>query len=200
VPDPLVPKKPVVLKFEIADKANAFLIGRELLPVNDMSPDYPGLLVANYILGESGSSRLFERLRQKDGLSYGVASIFQPNSFEANSRLGVYAIFAPENLEKVRRGFAEEFAGALKDGFTDVEVKNAKDAVMQERRLARNEDSQVAGAVANQAFLGRTWATSGQVDNAIEKLTTADVNAVLRKYLKPDEFIYSMAGDFAKKK
>jgi zinc protease len=200
VPDPLLPKTPVVRRFEIADKANAFLIGRESMPLNDLSADYPALLVANHVLGDSESSRLFERLRQKEGLSYGVASIFQPNSFEANSRLTVYAIFAPENLDKVRRGFAEEFAGALKDGFTDVEVRNAKDAVMQERRLARNEDHAVANAVANQAYLGRTWATSGQIDNAIEKLTTADVNAVLRKYLKPDEFIYSMAGDFAKKK
>ena len=100
----------------------------------------------------------------------------------------------------MRRGFAEEFASALKDGFTDIEVKHGKDALMQERRLARNEDSEVAGTLANQAYLGRTWATSGQIDSAIEKLTTADVNAVLRKYLKPDEFAYAMAGDFAKKK
>ena len=135
VPDPLVPKKPVALKFELADKANAFLIGGEALPLNDMSPDYPAMLVANYILGDSPTSRLWERLRQKEGLSYGVGSFFRPNSFEANSRFGVYAIFAPENLDKVRTGFAEEIASALKDGFTDVEVKNAKEGLMQERRL-----------------------------------------------------------------
>ena len=63
-----------------------------------------------------------ERLRQKDGLSYGAGTFFQPNAFEANSALGCYAIFAPENLAKVRAGFAEEFDRALKDGFTDAEV------------------------------------------------------------------------------
>jgi zinc protease len=158
------------------------------------------MLVANFILGDSPTSRLWERLRQKEGLSYGVGSVFQPNSFEANSRFAVYAIFAPENLEKVRRGFAEEMAGALKDGFTDTEVKNAKEALMQERRLGRNEDGQVAGSLANQSFLGRTWSTSGQIDAAIEKLTTAEVTAALRKYLKPGELGYVAAGEFAKKK
>jgi zinc protease len=58
----------------------------------------------------------------------------------------------------------------------------------------------VAGALANQSYLGRTWSTSGRIDAAIEKLTTADVNAVLRKYLKPDDLGYAFAGDFTKKK
>jgi len=200
VPDPFVAKKPFALKFDLADKANAFLIGREALPLNDLSPDYPAMLVANYILGDSPNSRLWERLRQKDGLSYGVASFLQPNSFEANSRFGVYAIFAPENLDRVRRDFSEEFAGALKDGFTDVEVKNARDGLLQERHLSRTQDKEVAGSLANQAYLGRTWSTSGQIDNAIEKTSTADVNAALRKYLKPDDVGYAFAGDFAKKK
>ena len=38
VPDPWVAKKPVALKFELADKANAFLIGREAVTLNDLSP------------------------------------------------------------------------------------------------------------------------------------------------------------------
>jgi zinc protease len=52
----------------------------------------------------------------------------------------------------------------------------------------------------NQAYLGRTWSRSGEVDAAIEKMTAADVNAVLRKYLKPEDIGYAFAGEFAKKK
>ena len=70
---------------------------------------------------------------------------------------------------------------------------------MQERVLSRTEDPRLASALANQAFLGRTFATSGAVDAAIEKLTTGDVNAVLRKYFKPNEMAYAFAGDFDKK-
>jgi zinc protease len=200
VPDPFVAKKPATLKFELADKANAFLIGREPIAINDVSPDYPAMLAANFVVGGSTSSRLLGRLRQKDGLSYGAGSFFQPNSFEPNSRFGLYAIFAPENLDKVRLGFTEVVAKAVSDGLTDDEVKIAKEGLMQERRLGRNEDGSLAGALVNQAYLGRTWANSGQIDTGIEKLTTADVNAVLRKYLKPDDIGFAFAGDFAKKK
>jgi zinc protease len=200
VPDPFVAKKPVALKFELADKANAFLIGRQALAMNDLNTDYPAMLVANFVVGDSSSSRLLGRLRQQDGLSYSAGSFFQASSFEPNSRFGLYAIFAPENLAKVRLGFTEEIAKAVKDGLTDAEIKTAKDGVMQERRLGRNDDGAVAETLANQAFLGRTWSTSGQIDAAIEKLSAADVNAALRKYLKPDEFAYAFAGNFAAKK
>jgi len=199
VPEPLVPNKPVALKFEAPDKANAFLIGREALPLNDMSPDYPALLAANFALGESPSSRLWERLRQKDGLSYGAGSFLRASAFEPNSPLGIYAIFAPENLDKVRKGFAEEFASALTNGFSDTEVKNASSGLLEERTASRSDDSHVAGDLVTQAYLGRTWANDAAIDRAIEKLTPAEVNAVLRKYLKPPEFAYSFAGDFGKK-
>jgi len=198
VPDPLVPNKAFAEKFDVADKANAFLIGRMALPLNDTSPDFPAMLLANYIFGESPSSRLFERLRQKDGLSYGVGSVLGVGSFEPNSLFRVYAIFAPENLARVRADFAEEFVTALAAGFTDAEVQTGKQGMLQERRLARTQDGTVAAALANQAYLGRTWAFSAAVDAAIEKLTTADVNAAFRKYAKPDQFGYAFAGDFAR--
>ena len=200
VPNPLLANKPAELKFEAPDKSNAFLIAREALPVNDTSSDYPALLLASYMLGESPSSRLWERLRQKDGLSYGVGSFFRASSFEPNSSLGLYAIFAPQNLEKIRKGFAEELQSAMNNGFTDAEVKNGKAGVLQERALSRSDDHGVASELVHQAYLGRNWATDGTIDAAIEKLTVADVNAALRKYLKPDQLSYSFAGDFAAKR
>ena len=196
VPDPFRANVPAAMKLAVPDKANAFLIGVTRMPVDDMSPDYPALLVANFILGDSASARVPERLRQKDGLSYDAGTFFQPASLDRNSAIGTYAIFAPENLERVRTGLAEELDGAVKSGFTDAEVKAAKDGIMQERRLSRTEDGRIAGALANQLYLNRTFATSGAVDAAIEKLTTQDVNAALRKYVKPGDFAFVFAGTF----
>ena len=196
VPDPFRANVPAALKLAVPDKANAFLIGVTRMPVDDMSPDYPALLVANFILGDSASARVPERLRQKDGLSYAAGTFFQPSSLDVNSAIGAYAIFAPENLERVRTGLAEELDGAVKNGFTDAEVKAAKDGIMQERRLGRTEDGRIAGALANQLYLNRTFATSGAIDTAIEKLTPQDVNAALRKYVKPGDFAFAFAGSF----
>lgn len=196
VPEPFRPNAPAALKINLADKANAFMIGRERIQFNDSNPDYPALLVASHILGDSGSSRIYERLRQKDGLSYSAGTFFQPATQDDNSALGLYAIFAPENLARVQTGFAEEFARALKDGFTDAELTSGKDALLQQRKLGRSDDGRLASALVGQAYLGRTFAVSGAVDAAIAKLSTADVNAVLRKYLKPGDFSYAFAGEF----
>jgi zinc protease len=199
VPDPFVPNKPAVLKFEAPDKANAFFIGRQAMPMNDSSADYPALLVANYILGDSPTSRLWERLRQKDGLSYGAGSSFRPAAIDENSTLSLYAIFAPENLDKIRKGFTEEIDTALAKGFTEDEVKLAKAGILEERIAQRSQDSAVTSHLVAQAYLGRTWAREAATDAAIDKLTAADVSAALRKYVKPGEFAYAFAGDFAKK-
>jgi zinc protease len=199
VPDPFRPNQPAALRLVVPDKANAWLFGVGRIPVNDLDPDYPALLVMNFILGDSSSARIPERLRQKDGLSYGAATYFQPSSIDRNSAIGSYAIFAPQNLARVQAGFAEEFDRALKNGFSDAEVEAAKKGVLQERQLSRTEDGRIAAALTNQSYLGRTFRLSGEVDAAIAKLSTADVNAVLRKYLKPAEFAYAFAGDFDKK-
>jgi zinc protease len=196
VPEPFRANKAAAVRIDVPDKANAVIVGNERLPMNDLSPDYPAMVVASYILGESSAARIPVRLRQKDGLSYGAGAYFSPSAIDENSAIGAYAIFAPENLAKVRTGFSEEFARAIKDGFTDAEVAEAKLGVLQARRLGRTEDGRVASALASQAFLGRTFAVSGQVDAAIEKMTTPEVNAALRKYVKPDEMAFVFAGSF----
>ncbi len=199
VPDPFRANQPAAIRLVAPDKANAILIGKQALPLDDMSPDYPALLVASFILGDSASARIPERLRQKDGLSYGAGAVFQPSSLDANSTMTAYAIFAPQNLARVRAGLDEELARAVKDGFTDAEVAAARAGVLQERTLSRTEDGRIAAALSGQSYLGRTFATSAAIDAAIGKLTTADVNAALRKYVKPGEFAWAFAGDFDRK-
>jgi zinc protease len=165
-----------------------------------MSDDYPALKVANYILGGSPSSRLWERIRQHEGLSYGVYSSLEANSFEPNSALSVEAIFAPENLPRLRTALTEELTRAVKDGFTAQEVADARQALLQERTLGRAQDNGLARDLARQAYLGRTFAQEADVDAKIAAATTDQVNAVLRKYVRPDAFVEVYAGDFAKKK
>ncbi len=199
VPDPFRGNQPAAIRLVAPDKANAFLIGKQALPLDDLSPDYPALLAVSFILGESSSARIPERLRQKDGLSYGAGAVFQASSIDANSTLTAYAIFAPQNLARVRSGLAEELTRAIDGGFTDTEVADAKAGLLQERVLARTDDARLAAALSAQSFLGRTFALSAAVDAAIGKLTTDEVNAALRKYVRPGEFAYAFAGDFDRK-
>ena len=198
VPEPLVAKRANAMPIETPDKANAFLTGSTSFALNDRDPDYPAFLLANYLLGGSTNSRLWNRVRQKEGLSYGIGSGFRASSFEPNGLLSISAIFAPQNLQSLRTAVQDEIKRASTEGFSATEVEDGKKAMLQERRLARTQDAGLADALTQQAYLGRTFAYSGEVDAAIAKLTPEAVNAALRKYMQPDAFAFVFAGDFAK--
>ncbi len=199
VADPFRATQPIVRTIETPDKANAVLVGGMAIPMSDRAPDYPAMMVAERILGGATESRMFAVVRQKLGLSYGVGTWLDEGRLDDNSTFGVYAIYAPENLDKVRAAVSAEIAQALEKGYTDEEVENAKRAMLEERKSARAEDSTLAGSLVSQAFLGRTWAFSGDLDRAIGAVTVEQANAALRKYLKPADLATFLAGDFAKR-
>ena len=200
VPDPLIVKQPAATPVETPDKANAYIRGGTSFALSDKDADYPALLLANFIIGGSPNSRLWERIRQRDGLSYGVASWLEVSSFEANTTFFISATFAPEALARLRAGLQDELRRASAEGFTAQEIADAKRALLQERRLARNRDATLAQALVQQEYVGRTFAFAGGVDQALEALTPEQVSAALRKYVNPDAFAYFFAGDFAKAK
>jgi zinc protease len=199
VPDPFVQTHAANLSFETPDKANATMVARLPVPLNDLAPDFGAVAVANRILGGDVDSRLFERIRVKEGLSYGVGSQLTPARIDPNSQLLFYAIFAPQNLAKVKAAFAEEIAKARKDGFTPAEMETSRKALIEERRIARAQDSELAGMLVTQDYLGRNWDDAARQDKAITSVTMEQANAALRKYFQPDAWIAAYAGDFAKK-
>jgi zinc protease len=199
VPDPHRPTSSAELRFETPDKANATILGVRRIPVRDLDPDYAALLVADQILGGSPDSRLALRLREKDGLSYSVGSYLQPGQIDDNGALGVYAIFPPKELTRVRAAFEQEVSRVLKEGFTAEEVAGARRALLEERRTNRAQDAVIAGALAQQSFLGRTFAESARTDAAIEKVDVDAANLALRKFLVPGNIAWAFAGDFARK-
>jgi zinc protease len=198
VPNPYRDIAPQRFTIDIEDRANAVYMARVPIPMREDSRDYPALLLANYILGGSTDSRLFNRIRQKEGLSYSVGSSFTPDAYEPNSNFSVYAIYAPQSRKRLDRAFAEELSRIVQEGVTPEEVENAKAAIALERRLALTQDAPLAATLARDLRLGRTMAFIQQVDQALAALTAADVNAALKKYLHPDAMSAVFAGEFSK--
>ena len=199
VANPYRPSTPAELRFDTPDKANAIALGGRFVQIRDLDPDFASLAVAERILGGSTESRLNERLRVRDGLSYGAGSYFQPGQIDDMGTVGFYAIFPPDQLARVRTAFDEELARVLKDGFTQAEVESAKRALLEERRTNRAQDGAITGALFAQSFLGRTFAESTRTDEAIANVDVASANAALRKYVVPANLAWAYAGDFAKK-
>jgi len=200
VPTPLVVVPPARLVLLTPDKQNAAMQVQQDLPLNDQHPDYPAFMLANHLFGSGGDSRLWNRIREKDGLSYSVYSGVQWNSIEQNSQWVASAIFAPQNRDKVEAAFREEVAKVLAKGFTPAEFESGKRGLLNFRQLTRSQDARVASAWVNNLYLGRSFAVSAKVDAALEALTLDQVNQALRRYLKPDQFVLGLAGDFKETK
>ncbi len=196
VPMPLVALPPTRLSFNTPDKQNAAMVVRLPVPLSDNDRDYPALAMANYLLGGSGSSRLWRRIRETDGLSYEVRSSVRWSSREAHSMWQASAIFAPANRDKVEAAFKEEIARALSAGFTAKELAEGKTGLLSFRRLSRAQDANLAFALAANLDLGRTMARAAEVDAQLQALTLDQVNAALRQYVDPARFVIGVAGDF----
>jgi zinc protease len=166
--------KAVNRTFETPDKANAFFIGGINLNVRDDDPDYAALVLGNYMLGGGFlNSRLAVRVRQKDGLSYGVGSQLQASSFEKNGNMLVFAIYAPQNAAKLEAAIKEEIVKALREGFTEDEVKAAKAGWLQSQQVTRAQDGSLAARLNGLSYSNRTMAWDGDFAKAVQAATPA---------------------------
>ncbi|HTD04344.1 pitrilysin family protein, partial [Undibacterium sp.] len=188
--------RPQSLTQATPDKANAFFFGTMAIPVGDHHPDYAALSLGNYLLGGSTNSRILERIRQKDGVSYGGGSYLHPSAEDETANFVVAAIFAPQNRSRLETGLREEIARALQDGFSPAEIEDAKKSMAQQFQLARSQDSELAAEMSSNLHLGRTMQFDADFEQKIMALTAGEVKAALDRYLDYGKLVTVAAGDF----
>ena len=196
VENPLWAGSPTRIVMRTPDKQNAVLQVRLPLPLADDHPDVPALTVANLVLGQGGNSRLWVRLREKGGLSYDVRSGIDWNPRDPHSVWGASAIFAPSNLAAAEAAVREEIERALREGFTEEEVRDARAALLRFGQLQRAQDGALASTLATQLDLGRTMAWTSRREEAISRVTREQAHAALKRYLQPGAFVVGVGGDF----
>jgi zinc protease len=184
---------------ETPDKANAIYFAGLNLALMDTNPDEASLEIGDFILGGGTlSSRLGDRVRQKEGLSYGVRSSYSASALDKSAHFMINAICNPINMEKVDRAIAEEVDRILKDGVGDKELAEAKEAYLKAAKVSRSSDSQLAGLLSSELEAGRTLEYEAALEKKIAALTVDEVNAALRKHLTPKRLVIVEAGDFKK--
>ena len=190
---------PANQSFQAPDKANAFFVAGFLFDMRDDNADYAAITLGHYMLGGGFlSSRLAARIRQKEGLSYGVGSGIFVSAIDHYGRFTANAIYAPQNVDKLEAAFKEEIARMLKDGFTAEEVEAAKSGYLQSRQVSRAQDNELLNRSNTYLFLGRTWQWDADFEAKIKALTPEQINAAMRKYVDPSKMVIYKAGDFAK--
>jgi zinc protease len=183
---------------DVPDKPNSMFMAGVNLQIRDDDPDYPALYFGNYMLGDASNSRFHERIREKEGLSYGVGSYLTASPFDRSGGFGAYAIQAPENIGKVESAFKEEITKAMKEGFTEEEMKTSKSGIRESRQLSRVEDRRLASLLASYLYIGRTLAWDADFQKKIDALTMPQVQEAMKKYLDVSKISIYKAGSFKK--
>ncbi|KXK46177.1 MAG: peptidase M16 [Bacteroidetes bacterium OLB10] len=192
---------PVNEKINTPDKANALMLAGMNLELRDDDADYPALVIGNYMLGGGFlNSRLATRIRQKEGISYGVGSQLQAGSQDKSGGFITYAIYNPDNSERLIEAYKDEMNKMVKEGFTKEELADAVKGFIQSRSVSRSQDRELCARLNNYIFLDRTMKWDEDFEKKIQALTVEQVNAAMRKWINPEKISYIQAGDFNRKK
>jgi zinc protease len=198
IPNTYQKTAPADRKIETPDKQNALYIAGLNIRMKDDDPDYAAMLIANFIFGGSGGSRLFKRIRDKEGLSYGIGSGFNAPTKDDGASFLVNAISAPQNSPKVDASLRDELARTLKDGFTADEVAAAKKSWFEEEMVNRSQDFGLLSELLGDERFDRTFQWQAQLEAKVAALTAEQVSAAFRRYVDPAAMTFVKAGDFKK--
>ncbi|MBV6879514.1 pitrilysin family protein [Epilithonimonas ginsengisoli] len=183
------------------DKENAVALGTSSFTMKQDSPEYPALVLANEILGSGGflSARLPMRLREKDGISYGVGSYLNVPITNDVSSWNYYAYLNPTKRDAVESAVKDEVSKALKTGFTQEELDSNKKSYANIRTTSLGMENTLINLENTKLLFGVPLENYDELNAKIQNLKLSEVNAVLKKYISLDKVTSIYAGDFNKK-
>jgi zinc protease len=197
---PFLASKPGDDTIDTPDKEMAFVAAGQSLPVRDDDPAYPALFLLNYMLGGSSNSRIFLRLRQKEGISYGAFSQLLAHPIDRSAFFFAGALAAPASMDKAMTGLLEEIDGMVKKGVGDKEVAEAKKTYANAWQGRIANDDFVVGELNQGLFLDRTFAYWKDLNRKIDNLLPEEIDAAAKQFIDPAKLSKVRAGDLAKAK
>ena len=195
----LVPFKktdPINVKIETPDKANAVFLAGQRFKLSQNDPDYAAIVLASYMFGETITSRISDRIRNREGLSYGAnARLTVPVEGEAAMLSGTVSL-NPAVGPKVESSFMDELKKVYDGGFTAAEVDAAKKAYLESRMVGRSTDGALLGLMLSHEQLDRPFKWDADLESRIQALTAEQVNTAFHKHIDPNGVSIVKAGDF----
>ncbi|MFO1095662.1 MAG: insulinase family protein [Planctomycetaceae bacterium] len=183
------------------DKENAVYFAATVIPLSDTDSDYAPLVIGTDIFGGGGlSSRLGDRVRQEEGLSYGVGAFFTAQSLDERATLGMYAIMNPQNIDKVEAAISEELQKMLEHGVTAKELEDGRTGWLESQKTERTDDATLTRLLGSTLETGRTMQYYADLEKRIQSLTTAEIGAAWKRNINPDRIPAAVAGDMSKAK
>jgi zinc protease len=187
--------KPAVLDVKMDGKTSVSVIWGQPTGLRYRDPDYHALRIATAILGSGFTGRLMATVRDQEGLTYSIGAGLQNDSFhDGDWHIG--ASFAPELLEKGIASTQIQLQKWLKNGVTEAEVRDRKTNLIGAFKVGLATTGSMAGALLSVLNRGYDPSWLDELPTRLEAITTPQVNAAIRKYLKPDNMVLVKAGSF----
>jgi zinc protease len=181
------------------DKANAVFAAGLAFPLKETDPEFAALRLGNFIFGGGTlSSRLGNRIRQKEGLSYGVTSAFNASVRDPSATFTMNANTKPDNIDRLEKAALEELIEFLTNGPSPAELADAQKAYLEAQKVSRTADAAIAGQIVSNLELGRSFTHTSELEKRIAALTPEDVKLAFGKFIDPKKLVIVRAGDFKK--
>lgn len=175
------------------DKTSITVVMGQASGLRYSDPDYQALRVATAILGSGFTGRLMANVRDKEGLTYGINSNLSHDTF-TDGDWKIQATFAPALLEKGLASTKRQLTSWYETGATAAEVESRKSNLVGSFKVGLATTDGLAGAMLNAIHRGYDLNWLDEYPNKVNALTTEQVNAAIKKYLKPEDFYLVKAG------
>jgi len=163
-------------------------------------PSYPlpheerfACYVLNTLLGGGMSSRLFQNIRERQGLAYAVFSELNP--YRDTGCLSIYAGTSVESAGKVVESITKEFRELKQDPVPDEELRRAKDHLKGSLMLSLESTSSRMSNLARQEMYFGKFFTLDELVESIETVTAADVQRIAQTFFDPKQIAVTILGN-----
>ena len=158
------------------------------------NPDYYAISVFNEAFGGGFSSRLFNDIRTKRGLAYGVGGGIGTN-FGHPGILQISMGTKSQSTVEAVQAVDEDVTNLTKEPITEDEIQRAKDAILNAFIFRLDSPDKILVERMTYEYYGYPpdWLDKYQAE--IKKVTAAQVNAVAAKYLHKDQLAVLVVGN-----
>lgn len=177
-------------------RGSALITWHQELPLQRGSTDAAALLIGSRLLAGAGiGSRLGERLRQQEALSYAVSAQLLVPRLGNRARLSLQASGAPANAARVEALIKEEIARLLGEGLTAAELEQTRRQLLDERRQLRGNEAALAAQLMDQLDSGSNFIDEqAREDALLQSLSVEQVQEALRRLLDPQRWVIVVTG------
>ncbi|HKE21202.1 MAG TPA: pitrilysin family protein [Bryobacteraceae bacterium] len=163
-------------------------------------PSYPlphqerfACYVLNTLLGGGMSSRLFQNIRERQGLAYAVFSELNP--YRDTGCLSIYAGTSLESARQVVESILKEFRQLKESLVSDEELRRAKDHLKGSLMLSlESTASRMSNLARQEMYFGRFF-TLDELVESIESVTAPDVQRIAQTFFDPKQIALTILGN-----